>query len=124
MMKSIAFPNMFNNTSTNIVSDREATLTNLKLLLLSDRGGLLGDPYYGTLIKKMMFEQNTPLLKDILIDEIYTVILQFMPQILVKRSDIQIVQRGTTVYLTIRATNMLSYTTDLYTVNLLDDEVK
>jgi len=32
-MKSIAFPNMFNGRSTNVVSDKEATISNLKLLL-------------------------------------------------------------------------------------------
>lgn len=115
---------MVGNTTTKISSDREATLSNLKLLLLSDKGSLFGDPYFGTLIKKRIFEQNTPIIRDLIVDDIYSAILQFMPQILVKREDISIVQRGATVYVNIRATNMLSFTTDLYSVNLSENTVE
>ena len=122
-MNSIAFPNIFNNTSTRVVSDHVATAQNLKLLLASDKGSFFGDPYYGNIIKSLMFNQNDVILRDIIIDAIYTVILQFMPQILVKRKDITIVQRGTDVYVTIRALNMLDYVTDMYNINLLNYEV-
>ena len=74
-MNSIAFPNIFNNTSTRVVSDHEATAQNLKLLLASDRGSFFGDPYYGNIIKSLMFNQNDIILRDIVIDAIYTVIL-------------------------------------------------
>ena len=47
---------MFGNTTTKIAEDHEATLQNLKLLLLSDRNGLFGDPYFGTILKRLMFE--------------------------------------------------------------------
>jgi len=43
-MKSIAFPNIFNRTTVNLVSDYDATLQNLKLLLQSDTDSLFGDP--------------------------------------------------------------------------------
>ena len=122
-MNSIAFPNIFNNTSTRIVSDHEATAQNLKLLLASDKGSFFGDPYYGNIIKSLMFNQNNVILRDIVIDAIYTVILQFMPQILVKRKDITIVQSGTEIYATVRALNMLDYVTDMYNINLLNYEV-
>ena len=88
-MNSIAFP-----TTTNVVKDHEASAQNLKLLLLSDRGSFFGDPYYGTIIKQLIFEPNNYILRDIVIDAIYTTILQFMPQILVKRKDITIIQKG------------------------------
>ena len=122
-MNSIAFPNIFNNTSTRVVSDHEATAQNLKLLLASDKGSFFGDPYYGNIIKSLMFNQNDVILRDIVIDAIYTVILQFMPQILVKRKDITIVQSGTEIYATVRALNMLDYVTDMYNINLLNYEV-
>ena len=83
MIKSFAFPNMFNKASTRIINDHEATASNLKLLLLSDRTSLFGDPYYGTLLKKYLFDQNDVVLRDIIIDSIYTAILQFMPQIVI-----------------------------------------
>ena len=90
-MNSISFPNIFKTTTTNIVEDHEASAQNLKLLLLSDRGSFFGDPYYGTIIKQLIFEPNNYVLKDIVIDAIYTAILQFMPQINVKRKDISMI---------------------------------
>ena len=63
-MKSIAFPDMVSQTTTNTFEDHQATMTNLKLLLLSDKGSLLGDPYYGTSLKKLILEQNNIVIKD------------------------------------------------------------
>ena len=122
-MNSIAFPVIFNNTSTKIVEDHKATAQNLQLLLLSDRGSFFGDPYYGTIIKQLIFEPNNYVLRDIVIDAIYTAVLQFMPQILVNRKDITIVQKGVDIYVTIKAINMLDYVTDMYNINLLNYEV-
>lgn len=81
MIKSVQFPKMFNRTGTLLVEDHEATSQNLRLLLLSDKYSLLGDPYYGSVIKRLMFNQNDVVLQDIVRDAIYTVILQFMPQL-------------------------------------------
>lgn len=122
-MNSIAFPELFNNTTTKVFTDHEATASNLKLLLLSDKTGLFGDPYFGTNLKRLLFEPNNVVLQDIVIDEIYTAILQFMPQIRIERSNISIVSSGTDLYVTIRALNLLDYTTDLYNINLISYEV-
>ena len=122
-MNSIAFPNIFNNTSTKIVEGYDATLQNLKLLLLSDRGAFFGDPYYGNIIKKLMFEPNNYVLRDIVIDAIYTAILHFMPQVLVNRKDISIIQEGIKIYIVIKATNVLDLQTNMYNINLLNYEV-
>ena len=51
-MQSIKFPKMLSSTTANLVSDHEATAQNLVLLLRSDRQSLLGDPYYGTVLKR------------------------------------------------------------------------
>lgn len=114
---------MFNNTTTKVVEGHAATAQNLKLLLLSDRGAFFGDPYYGNIIKQLIFEPNNYILRDIVIDAIYTVILQFMPQLLVNRKDITIVQQGVDISVNVKATNMLDYQTDMYNVNLLNYEV-
>ena len=79
--------------------------------------------YYGTILKQLIFEPNNYILRDIIIDAIYTVILQFMPQVLVNRKDINIVQKGADIYVTIKAINMLDYVTDMYNINLLNYEV-
>ena len=123
-MQSISFPKMFTNTTTRLLSDHEATVSNLRLLLLSEKNSLFGDPYFGTNIRKLIFEPNNVVLQDIVIDEIYTAILQFMPQVLVKRTDITIIQQGSDLFVTIRALNLLDYTTDLYNINLISYEVE
>lgn len=123
-MNSLAFPNIFNNTSTNVIEDHKATVSNLKLLLASSKTSLFGDPYFGTLIKKLTFEQNNKILQDIVIDEIYTAILQFIPQLLLDRKNIKITSDGIDLYANIKAQNILDYETDMYNINLISYEVK
>lgn len=120
-MYSLAFPNMFSNAyKTNIISDYDATLNNLRLLLNSERRSLYGDPYFGTALKRMLFEQNGLLLKDLIVDEIYTTIITFMPQIYVDRKDIKVTSDGINVYTSLKCTNLLNYTTNLYSINLTE----
>lgn len=121
-MYSIKFPDMLSNTITNIISDHEATASNLKLLLLSDKYSLLGDPYFGTNIKKLIFEQNNTVLRDLVIDDIYTAIITFMPQLVINRKDITVTSDRAHVYVNIKATNLIDYTTDMYNINLTSSE--
>ena len=121
-MKSIAFPIMLGNSSTNIVKDHDATASNLKLLLLSDKTSLFGDPYFGTNIKKLIHDQNNIVIRDLVIDDIYTAITTFMPQIIVKRGDIKVTSDRSNVYVNIKCLNLIDYTTDLYNINLTSDE--
>ena len=123
-MNALSFPVMFGNTTTNVVSERDAVLQNLKLLLFSERNKFFGDPYYGLILKKLMFDQNDIILRDVVIDAIYTAIQQFLPQIKVQRKDIKLIQDGSTVYATIRVKYMIDYTTDMYTINLINYEVR
>ena len=120
-MKSIAFPQMFTRTVTNTVSDHDATLQNLKLLLWSEKGELFGDPYYGTGFKKYLYDQNDLVLEDIVIDDVYTTIALFMPQIKVNRKDIKLIRddKGR-LSVTIKCTNLVDFTTDLYTIVLME----
>ena len=121
-MYSLAFPNIFSNGhKTNLISDYDATLSNLKLLLNSERKSLYGDPYYGTALKRMLYEQNSILLKDLIADELYTTILTFMPQIFVDRNDIKITSNGYSVYAELKCTNLINYTVNLYVINLTED---
>ena len=106
-MNSINFPEMFGRTTTNLVSDYYATLQNIQLLLWSEKGELFGDPYYGTGLKKYLYDQNDSVLQDILIDDIYTAILTFMPQLILDRKDIKVTSDRDTVYVNIKATTTL-----------------
>jgi phage baseplate assembly protein W len=122
-MKSISFPDMFNSSSTNVVSGKEATASNLRLLLQSEKGDLFGDPYYGVNVKKYLFEQNNHVLRDIIIDDIYTALILFMPQLIVKRSDIVVVTNNkTTLVANLKVTNRSNYVTDLYSIILFQEE--
>ena len=125
-MRSIKFPEMFTRTVTNTVSDYDATLQNLKLLLWSEKGELFGDPYYGAGFKKYIYDQNDFTLYDLIIDDIYTAIALFMPQIRVDRRDIKVNREDKDgigkLTATIKCTNMVDFTTDLYTIVLEENE--
>ncbi len=124
MIKSIAFPNMFTRTSTNFVTDKEATFQNLKYLILSEKGELFGDPFYGVGLKKYLFDQNDTIIKDLVLDDMYTAIATFMPQLRINRNDLKLRtgDKGE-IFVDIRAVNQLDFTTDLYSIVLLETDV-
>ena len=122
-MKATNFPKMFGTTtSTSIITDKKATLNNLKLLLGSEKTTLFGDPYYGIRLKYRMFDQNGRILKDIIIDEIYTQIKLFMPQIRVERKDIDLVQDKVGIIANIRVTHITDYTQENYSLVLFKED--
>lgn len=120
MIKSIKFPDMFSYASTNIVEDYDATLQNLKLLLYTTARELFGDPYYGNNLKKKLFDQNYKQLQDILIDDIYSSIQLFLPQVVVTRKDITLEYQNENVFINIEAKNKLDYQTNLYQINMIE----
>ena len=122
-MNAIRFPNMFNNNKAAIVVDKAATEQNLKNLLASSKLTLLGDPYFGSNIQRLIFEHNNIILQDLIIDDIYSAINTYMPQIRVLRNNITIsLQDKNTVVVRIYAQNLLDYSFDEYTLNLLNVE--
>lgn len=122
-MKSIAFPKIFNRTTTNTVRDYDATLQNLKLLLWSEKGELFGDPYFGTGVKKYFYDQNDTVLRDILIDDLYTAIALFMPQIKISHKDITLVKtKKGELSVSIKALNLVDFTVDTYNLVLFQNE--
>ena len=120
-MSSIAFPKMFNKTSTNIVTDLEATKQNGILLLSVETNELFGDPYFGIKARKLLFEQNNVILKDIFIDEIYIKLAVFMPQIILERKDIDIISDRGILYAKFKARNVTSYELDTYQLVLYNE---
>ena len=128
-MRSLQFPKMFNSNSTRVIDAadyKKATLQNLKLLLLSEKGELFGDPYFGIRLKKYLFNQNSYVLKDVIIDEIYTQIALFIPQLRVERKNIDIIQdynnSKATLHCTIKAINQIDFTTDMYNIVIYQQE--
>ena len=117
-MYSFAWPNMFNSSSSLLLSDKDAIRNNIRLLLSSERLSLFGDPYFGTQLKQAIFEQSGQLIVDLLIDEIYTTLITFIPQIHVNREDIEIVTDGIDIKADILLYYKLDNTADLYNINL------
>ena len=124
-MRPLKFPNIFNTNNSNVwpsKSFKESTTQNLMLLLNTERGELLGDPYFGCRIKSNLFNQNNQVLDDILINEIYNQIALFMPQIRVNRQDITISreERGK-LYISIRGISQIDYTEVSYNLVMLEN---
>jgi hypothetical protein len=117
---------MFRSNSSNIWRTDEhgkATRQNVLLLLQSERGELECDPYFGILLKHYMFNQNSYILKDMLIDTIYTQIAIFLPQVRVSRNSIDIVSdplKGR-LYCKFSGTNQIDYTHNTFNLLLFDE---
>lgn len=111
------------STRTALKPDHDAIAQNLRLLLLSEKTSLFGDPYYGARLKPTIFEQNDSILRDLVIDEIYTTIRMFMPQLILSRRDVEVETDGVDLYATIRCTYYMDQQSDLYTINLTRDDV-
>lgn len=117
-MYSFDFPEMLKSASSRLISDRDAIRSNLKLLLGAEKLSLFGDPFFGSSLKKVLFEQSRSIVKDLLIDEIYTTIITFMPQVYLTRKDIKLTTDGTDIFASITYIDMLDNVSDLYNINL------
>lgn len=126
-MRSIKFPKMFNPNSTRVWKSSEhleATKQNTNLLLHTNRGELFGDPYFGLMFKRYLFDQNSYILRDAIIDMIYTQLAIFIPQVKVKREDIEIIQdreRGK-LYCRFSGVSQIDYTFNTYNLVLFDEK--
>lgn len=120
-MISINFPKMFNSASTKLVEGSSATLQNIKLLLESCRGSLLGDPYFGTKVKRYIYEQNNVILRDIIIDDLLVALQTFIPQIHITRKDITLTSNRSTIYANVNCINKLDNEVNTFEIKLTTD---
>lgn len=122
-MNTIRFPKIFNNNSTAIVFDEnEATLQTLHLLCSSEIESLFGDPTFGLKLRRYAFNQNNYILRDILIDEIYTKIRTFCPWLILDRKNIIITQKYQKLYAEITCKQKSNFETNTFELNLLNLE--
>jgi len=120
-MYSIAFPDMLSVNRTKTVKDKEATYSNLYLILKTvTKNCLFGDPYYGTNLLRIIYQQNGTYLADIVVDEIYTAITTYIPQLKLTRNNIKVTSKDTKLFAEISAINMLNQQLDLYNIELTD----
>jgi phage baseplate assembly protein W len=120
-MISIDFPKMFNSASTRLVKDSSATLQNIKLLIDSCRGSLLGDPYFGSNVKRYIYEQNNIILRDIVIDNLLVALQTYIPQISVSRKDIKLTSDHNSIYATVNCINKLDNEVNMFEIKLTTD---
>lgn len=123
-MYSIAFPKIFNGSKVNLNKDYDAVKVNLKSLLMSNRKGLYGDPYYGVNLKQILWHQAAkPVVVELLKDEMFNAIYSYMPQAKVTKDDIDVEVDGNTVYASIDVSLDSTIPSDLFKIKiLLDDE--
>ncbi len=121
-MNAIGFPDMISSNKAVIIKDIDATRQNLNLLLTSYKKTMLGDPYFGTNLRKLFFENNNAILRDLVIDDIFTTINTFMPQIRVLRKNIEVISDRNSVYVNIKAQNLLDFSFNEYNIKLLEVE--
>ena len=120
-MYSIAFPDMVSKGRTYLYKDHEATKSNLFLILKTvARNTLFGDPGYGTDLLAAIFQQNGVILWDIISDQLYTAIREYIPQLQLNREDIRVYGEDTTLFAEIKAINRIDNTLDLYNIRLTD----
>ena len=120
-MYSIAFPDMLTRNRTKLVKDKDATSNNLLLILKTvTKECLFGDPYYGTNLLRIIYEQNNILLRDIVVEEIYTAITTYIPQLQLTRKNINVYGQDSKLYAEIKAINRIDQQVDLYNIELTD----
>ena len=122
MIKSLKFPDIFSSASTNTISGKEATAQNLILTLQTQKSSLFGDPYFGSNLKRMLFEQNNTVLRDLIIDDIYTTISTFMPNIRVESKNIEVNSDGSTLYANIKLKNLIDFNMEEVSIALFNIE--
>lgn len=122
-MYSIAFPDIFNGSKVNLTKDYDAIKINLKSLLMSNRGGLYGDPHYGLNMKQILWDQACrPVVIELLKDEIFNAIYSYMPQIEITRDDIDVTVDGNVVHATIEVKADSRIPSDLFKIKIMLDE--
>lgn len=122
---SFSFPDMINKYSGgfNAIGNKEAVKQHIQLLLHSIKTELLGDPFYGTDLQRLIFDPNDIVVKDRVIDEIYMAIRLFVKEVIITRKDIKITQdkRGT-ASVELKLTYDKDGTNDLLNIQLISSE--
>lgn len=122
-MYSIGFPDIFNGSTVFLDKDYEAIKNNLELLLGSNRGGLFGDPQYGTKIKTVLWEQaHEYIMKELVKDDLFEAIYSYIPQVEINRDDIEVEVIDNFVQVTIKVKSDTGIKSDLVTLQFMKDE--
>ena len=123
MSYAISFPNMFNGSAVNLKKDFDAIKQDLILLLGSNKGGLYGDPWFGTAIKPVLWDQNHPdIIFELIRDEIYESIYSYMSEnVGIEREDITITIVDNYVNVELNLSAYTNKENDMLSISLLNE---
>lgn len=119
-MYSFNFPDMFSGGRANLIEDKKAAISNLKLVLGSWKSTLLGDPFFGTSLYKYFFNQNSLWIRDLIADQVYETIIRYVPQIRVKRNSIQVSAQRDTIFIDINFQYITDQTLDTLSIAITE----
>lgn len=118
-MRSINFPIIQKQHS--ICADGcESIKQGLFLLLNTTCGELMADPQFGCGVRNRIFKANDTFNRTMIKEDIYSAIQKFAPYVRVRREDITVTsQTLAKVLVSIKATSLLDFTTDMYSIEIL-----
>lgn len=123
MSYAISFPNIFNKSTVNLEKGYEAIKQDLILLLGSNKRGLYGDPWFGTDIKPVLWDQNHPaIMTELARDEIFESIYSYMSEnVGIEREDIEITRVDNYVNVEINLSAYSNKENDMLNISLLNE---
>lgn len=119
-MTSFNFPEMLHTARSSLLEDSEAIRNNLLLGLSTEPGSLFGDPYWGCRLRRFIFEQPSTPIRDLIIDAIYTYILEFVPQIHIERKNIIVNTVSNELQVSLSYIIKSTGVSDMYSIKLAD----
>ena len=124
MSYSISFPNIFNKSHVNLENGYDAIRQNLILLLGSNKGGLYGDPWFGTDIKSILWDQaHNDIVTRIVKEQIYEAIYSYMPNnVAIKQDDIVVNIIDNYVNVQINLSAYSNKENDILNISLLNED--
>ena len=89
---SISFPTVFSkvNGATKLLSGTDSINNSLKLLLLTRKGELYGDPYYGCSLQDLIYDLDDDSIADEISQSIVECISLYETRVIVNSNDISI----------------------------------
>lgn len=120
---AVSFPNIFNKSTINLKKDGDAIRQDLILLLSSNKGGLYGDPWFGTAIKPILWDQNhETIMTELTRDEIFESIYSYMSEnVGIERQDIAITIVDNYVNVEINLSVYSNKENDMLNISLLNE---
>lgn len=103
---NIKFPYIFSLATgkTQLVDEDASIRQSISLILLTNKGELLGDPNYGSRIRELVYDYNNDSMPELVISDILANVLVYEKRINMTAEDIHVTYEDTKVYISISYT--------------------